>query len=524
MPQQPIYIVQLNSWVGDLAGNAEKIERFVGQAPAGALVIFPELALTGYPPRDLVDWDSFRAETLNVCERLQNKLKNSGRDVIYGSLGVSGTQARNRAIGVMGNSVKTYDKQLLPFYDVFDESRHFEPGPELQETWKTSGGLTLGLSICEDIWNEVKLPHLSKFLDRFQRRPMKQGADLGAELLVNLSASPFERKKGFNKEAMVGDICKKLGKPILYVNGVGGNDDIILDGGTFLVGADGDVKFRAPLFEEGLFCVKPQTVMKRDQYEIFDALKLGIRDYFEKSGQTKALVGLSGGIDSAVVLRLLVAALGPNAVSTVFLPSIFSSELSRRLASEEAHDVGVRFEEISIETILSSVKGLLGNYKLGGLVSENLQSRARGLTLMTIANATDSLLVATSNKSEIAVGYCTLYGDTNGAFAPLGDLTKSEVVELAKVLGVSSEIISRPPSAELRENQKDSDSLPEYEELDPMVTMFTLGRENPKNTKISSSMHRMEFKRRQMPMIFKLSQAAFGPGRRMPINHAFIKS
>jgi NAD+ synthase (glutamine-hydrolysing) len=556
-----ILLAQLNPTVGDLEGNLAKLAEAFSEAAAGNtdLLVLPELFLTGYPPRDLLDLDSF----IDRCEKTLAKAVKLSRTrpetaILTGTV-TRGPQDKNRRLynsAVLienGRVAFSQAKSLLPSYDVFDETRYFEPAGRL-EVFPFRGEV-LGISICEDAWNEKHAP-----LPRsYDFNPLAVLKEYGASLLINLSASPYHLGKERIRADILARQCRHLELPLVMVNQVGGNDELIFDGGSLGISPNGEIVLQAPQFREFLLeCevaglrqgklndsanggkemrLQPEKPMP----QIEEALVLGIRDYFRKCGFQEAVIGLSGGIDSALTCALAVRALGPEKVWGITMPSPYSSggsvEDSRRLAE----NLGIRFDILAIENLFQTYLETLEPLFAGrqpDLTEENIQARIRGSLLMAIANKFNRLLLTTGNKSELAVGYCTLYGDMSGGLAPISDLPKGMVYELARHLNRDREIIpeatlAKEPSAELRPGQKDQDSLPPYELLDRVLELYIdrgldaesiTGKEGfPRETVvwIINAVNRNEYKRRQAPPGLKVTSKAFGCGRRMPIAARF---
>ncbi len=549
-----IALAQINSTVGDIAGNADRIVDFATHANArGAnIVVFPELALIGYPPKDLLLKAGFINDNLAALKNVATRVPR-GMDVIVGY-----ADRNERAIGrplhnavaVLRNGkiVSRHFKTLLPTYDVFDESRYFEPGPrdETENLVKVGDRLdvTAGLSICEDLWNDEQL--IARRL--YHQNPIADLNAAGAELLINASASPFAvGKPAFRLELFAAQV-KRFGKPLLYVNCVGGNDDLVFDGNSVAFDAHGDVIAHAKAFEEDLVVVdldaKPITVAPPDDLRsIYSALVLGLRDYVRKCGFKSVVLGLSGGIDSALTAAIAVAALGKDRVTGVAMPSRFSSDHSVNDARDLAKNLGIEFHVLPIgdvhdayETTLDPVfKGLVPD-----VTEENLQARVRGTLLMAFSNKFNHLLLTTGNKSEIAVGYCTLYGDMCGGLAVISDVPKTVVWDLARWINTNAghDVIPRSsidkiPSAELRPNQTDQDSLPPYPMLDEIVHRYVeeeqssaeiiaAGMDAPTVNRVIKLIDRSEYKRRQAAPGLKVTSRAFGSGRRMPIAQNYV--
>ncbi len=517
------------------------------------ICIFPELVLSSYPPLDLLDRDEFLTANENALKTLQEKLIQSILSpsfIILGSITannqLTGKKLRNSALVLSKEKNHEIEfqqsKRLLPTYDVFDESRYFEPA-ENSKIWNSPFG-KIGIIICEDAWFEEKV----------KGRPLytKDPADdfKGVDLIINIAASPFEWNKEDRRKNAIQKFILKTGAPLVYVNQVGANDEILFDGGSFICDSRGDAIAELAAFEEvvSVFDIDCKHMKKTNQILrtqtaiqlIHKALVIGIRDYFRKTGFQKAVIGLSGGIDSAVVATLATEALGEKNILGVAMPSQYSSGHSIADAESLAVALGIEFRVHSIKfiisTLLMEVKSGFQNLPLD-VTEENMQARLRAVILLALANKRKALVLTTGNKSELAVGYCTTYGDMAGALAPLGDVYKTRVYELAHYLnGVNKRIpgntISKPPSAELRLDQKDEDSLGSYESLDRMLLeqieggldesgLISKGFEKEYVQKILKLIQTSEFKRRQAAPVLKISSKAFGLGRRMPIAKHF---
>ena len=541
-----IALAQTNPTVGDLAGNCRQILDAARRAlAAGAeLVVFCELCVTGYPPQDLLDNPTFMDEVERALALLESELPPQIGTIV-------GAPVRNRAaVGKRlfntailfgdGRRVATVQKRLLPTYNVFDEYRYFEPGPPQQPVaWR---GLKLGLHVCEDMWNnEDSAPYHLYAAD-----PVADLAAQGVDVFVNLSASPFSVDKREERTDVIAAICRTYGKPFVFVNQVGANTELVFDGDSRVHGADGTMRVCAPSFEEALVfwdtdsdarCTDPGRERTESLYQ---ALVLGIRDYVQKSPFfTKALVGLSGGIDSALTAALAAEALGPDRVVGVTMPSRYSSEGSVADSRQLAANLGIAFHHVPITPAVAAFDGMLAGLFSGtapGVAEENVQSRVRGVTLMALSNKFGYLLLSTGNKSELAVGYCTLYGDTNGGLAVLSDVFKTDVYRLARYINqkaareiIPESTITKPPSAELRPDQKDEDSLPPYSVLDPILKLYVeehqevdaiarqTGADAELVRELLDKVDRNEYKRRQVPPGLRVTQKAFGTGRRLPI-------
>jgi NAD+ synthetase len=535
-----ILAAQLNPRVGDLNKNAARILAALDLArTSGAdLVVTSELALTGYPPRDLLDRPRLHdavAEALLLLTRatVEGPALLVGLPLPHHN---RPHQFQNAALLIEdGRILARHNKLLLPSYDVFDEARHFLPGEAL--TPVTFRGNRLILSICEDLW-ACDDPALKA---RYGRDPLDDAQP--ADLLINLSASPFARGKLQRRLSTLATASAKLQTPILYLNQVGANDELIFDGTSLLMLPDGQAKQLAPAFQEasstfelGRLHELPDLVVADPVDLTLQALVTGIRDYFHKSGFSRALLGLSGGIDSALTAALAVQALGPDNVIGLLMPSQFSSQGSLDDAAALAQNLGIETHTIPIEPAFVALRDTLQpslRNQTHGLTEENLQARIRGILLMAHANHHNALLLTTGNKSELAVGYCTLYGDMCGALAPIADLTKGRVWELARHINrdgilIPVNSIEKPPSAELRENQTDQDSLPPYELLDRLVEAYVEEERAPADlirdgfdadtvARVTRLIDLSEHKRRQTPPVLRITEKAFGTGRRYPI-------
>jgi NAD+ synthase (glutamine-hydrolysing) len=542
-----VALAQINPTVGDLAGNAALITKYTNEAVSAAadVIVFPEMVLTGYPVEDLAMRASFRSASKSALSQLVGSLDPSIVSVI-GYLDESATGApQNRVAIVYGSKVvATYTKRHLPNYGVFDEFRNFVPGDSTLVV--RVKGIDIGIAICEDIWHSLA--------DLASRKP-------GVVLVPN--GSPYERNKDDVRLALVQKRAQEIGAPLAYVNMTGGQDDLVFDGDTIVVDSKGAVISRAAQFEEQLLVVdiqaatqtsKPDVVISEngaesagsvapviaarmsDHQEIWNALVMGLRDYVAKNKFRSVVVGLSGGIDSALVAAIAVDALGAKCVNGVAMPSKYSSDHSVEDATAFAANTGIHFRTVSIEPMVES---FMQSITLKGLAAENIQARVRGTTLMGISNQEGHLVLATGNKSELAVGYSTLYGDAVGGFAPIKDIYKTDVWALARwrneqaisrgeVAPIPLRSIEKEPSAELRPDQKDSDSLPEYELLDQLLTRYVDGDEGSTALiaagfdsalvmRVIGLVDKAEYKRRQYPPGTKVSARAFGKDRRLPM-------
>jgi NAD+ synthase/NAD+ synthase (glutamine-hydrolysing) len=548
---------QIDTTIGDFDGNLEKIERVWQQAEdAGAdLLAVPELALCGYPPKDLLDRPAFQRSASLALKRLQARAR--GTALVVGTFlpnpGPTGKPFLNAAVLLRkGRPPVAASKTLLPTYDVFDEGRYFEPAPA--PTLVRFGGERIGLTICEDLWNDKDFWRVRRL---YQADPGEELLRRGATLLVNVSASPFSEGKPRLRQRMLSRLARDGAVPVAYVNLVGGNDELVFDGGSLVVDRMGRSCAAAPLFEESLLLVdvvrdaggksavvpvartKPDRRWDDPVAALHGALVLGIRDYARKCGFKTAVLGLSGGIDSALVAALAAEALGPENVTGIALPSRFSSRGSITDARQLAGNLGIRFETVPIEPLFSAAQSSLASLFRGlpeDVAEENVQSRIRGLILMAVSNKFGPLVLTTGNKSELAVGYCTLYGDMCGGLAPISDLPKMRVYALARHLNASAArplipvaSLEKPPSAELRPGQTDQDSLPPYPLLDRILeslvernlsvaaTARRAGASRKLVEEISRKIDRAEYKRAQAAPGLKVSRKAFGSGRRLPI-------
>jgi len=550
--QLRVALAQINPTVGALESNSNLIFDYAQKAvTAGAhLLVLPEMVLTGYPVEDLANRSSFRQASRKAISVLAERLGACGELVgIVGYLDESPSRRPQNAVAVIhrGAVVATYIKHHLPNYGVFDEFRNFVPGDK--SLVFRLHGIDVGVAICEDIWRE--------------QGPVAELASRKVGLVVVPNGSPFERNKDDVRAALVRRRAREIDAPVLYVNMTGGQDDLVFDGDSIAVSANGVTIARAPQFDDGLMVVdvdakyqsgNPDVIISEakvpsypkinhgaaqrleTEAEIWQALVVGLRDYVKKNGFPSVLLGLSGGIDSAVTAAIAADAVGAKKVFGVALPSRYSSEHSLSDAAESARRIGLNFRVIEIQPM---VDGFLNSLNLTGLAEENLQARVRGTTLMGLSNQKGHLVLATGNKSELAVGYSTLYGDAVGGYAPIKDLLKSEVWAIArwrnKVAASRGEqqpipvnSIIKEPSAELRPDQKDTDSLPSYDLLDQLLTIYiendgglqgllSAGFDSELATKVIQMVDRAEYKRRQYPPGPKISRRAFGKDRRLPI-------
>jgi NAD+ synthase (glutamine-hydrolysing) len=542
-----VAIAQINPTVGDLAGNRGRIEEAaVRAADAGAgLAVFSELSLTGYPPMDLLERDGFvrdQLRELDILARVSRRIPIAVGAVLPTEQR-AGKQLQNAAVLLAGGERHAVQaKTLLPTYDVFDENRYFVPAEERSAT-SLPGGPSLGLTVCEDAWVDYV---------GYAADPVAELAAGGASLVLNLSASPWHVGKPAERRRLFAELAAKHGVPIVFANQVGGNDELIFDGGSFVADARGRIRGQLPLFETALEVVDlettpsvaPSDVVEPGPEEQLEAgLVLGIRDYFRKQGLPPgAVIGLSGGIDSALTAHLAVLALGADQVLGIAMPGPYSSDHSVADALALGRNLGIEVRTVDIRPVyegyLNIFEGLFGAQDDYGLAQQNIQSRIRGATLMAASNAENRLVLATGNKSELSVGYCTLYGDTVGGLAVLGDVYKRDVYALSRHANRECEripwhTIEKPPSAELAPDQLDSDDLPSYDVLDAVLLQAIEGGRNaagitpPAGTTAEDAaaivrrLDRNEYKRRQAPLVLRVSPKAFGGGRRLPIVHRY---
>jgi NAD+ synthase (glutamine-hydrolysing) len=550
-----IALAQINPTVGDFTGNTQKIIEYATRAVGQAvdLVVFPELAVCGYPPADFLEKTAFIDRAQQALDEIAAWTAPEGRPaLLVGCVMASersvGKQVRNVAVVLdRGQRVFVQQKMLLPFYDVFDEQRYFEPAAAQSLT--TVAGQPLAVTICEDAWNDKNFwPRQLYPLDPVDglMQQWESSAIGGADkprVILNISASPFWQGKSEVRQRMLGAISERHKAYMVMVNQVGGNDGLVFDGSSLVLSPDGGVVARGACFAEDLVVVDLPTASSTapaacdDVSEIWKALVLGTRDYVRKCGFSKALIALSGGIDSALVAAIAVEALGADNVIGVGMPTEYSSLGSIDDARGLARNLGVRFELLPIHDVFAQFQKVLDPLFKGtpfGLAEENLQPRIRGTLLMALSNKFGALVLTTGNKSEMAVGYCTLYGDMVGALAVIGDVYKTSVYKLSHYANREREIIPRntiekPPSAELRPGQLDTDSLPPYEVLDPILEAYIerylsadqIAAECKVDAGLVASVlklvERSEYKRQQAAPILKVTQKSFGTGRRFPI-------
>jgi NAD+ synthase (glutamine-hydrolysing) len=526
-----IALGQLNTTVGDLDGNVARMADWTARATnEGAdVVLFPELAITGYPPEDLVLRPEFVEDNLAALQRLAKETA-AGCDVIVGFVDRSEAGLHNAAALLRDGTIAArYAKNKLPNYGVFDEKRYFVPGTS--STRVTIGGSDVGLSVCEDAW----LP--GPPFDAYG----------GVSFIANINGSPFDVGKAHDRTHVLRDRAHETGAWIVYVNAVGGQDELVFDGGSLVMAPDGTITCWGARFDEDLVVITLEDVASHAEAratwpdgpeEVYRALQLGLGDYVRKNGFRDVTLGLSGGIDSALVAALAADALGADRVEAVSMPTRYNSEGTRSDARVVAERLGIAFREVAIEDLRLSLEGALPG--TSGLAAENLQARIRGVLLMTLSNQNGWLVLTTGNKSETAVGYSTLYGDSAGGFAPIKDVPKTLVFALARYINeqaggelIPASIIERPPSAELRDDQRDDQSLPPYEQLDPMIEAYVeddlspeeIARRGLATLEVARRVARLvdlaEYKRRQAPPGIKVHTKAFGRDRRLPITNRF---
>lgn len=546
-----IAIAQLNPTIGDITNNAKQI--ITAAKTAGKqntrLLLTPELSLCGYPPRDLLLYPGFIATMTAALTEIAVNLPNN-LAVLVGTVKTNpdayekGQKPLYNSMALLeGGEIKQiFHKRLLPTYDVFDEDRYFEPG--YQANYFTLDQIKIGVTICEDLWND------EQFWGKrhYEINPIEELAQLGVDLIVNLSASPYSVGKQKLREEMLYHAAVSYNQPIVYVNQVGGNDDLVFDGNSTVFNSEGELVSRAKAFETDLIVVESDKLQREGNQEIvnsgeqelnqeiYQALVLGVRDYARKCGFSQGILGLSGGIDSALVAAIASEALGAENVLGVLMPSPYSSDHSVKDAADLVSNLGINSYKLPIQHPMEAYDSLLDPLFAGtefGIAEENIQSRIRGNLLMAIANKFGYLLLSTGNKSEMAVGYCTLYGDLNGGLAVIADVPKTRVFQLCRWLNrettiIPVNIITKPPSAELKPNQKDADSLPDYEILDDILDRIVCQHQSPTEiiaagysadlvSQVMKLLTRAEFKRRQAPPGIKITDRAFGTGWRMPI-------
>jgi len=534
-----IVLAQINLLVGDIAANTRHIIESIKSGideHAADLIVFPELSITSYPPEDLL----YRPELHNRVKQALIDISTAakGIDVVIGYPELIEDKLYNASCLIRsGNIEKIYHKQILPNYGVFDEKRYFKSGNdtsvfEIKE-------IPIVMTICEDIW---------------ESGPCAKAAAIGAKLMININASPFHTKKTRIREEILRQRVAESKLNIIYVNLVGGQDELIFDGDSIAINNKGEIQFHAPRFQEGLYSIEfscdngghftvpaeLNCAEQQDEEIIYQALVLGVKDYVRKNGFQGAIIGLSGGIDSALTLCIAVDALGKKNVGALMMPSRYTANISIEDATSQAEALDIKYNIISIEKLVEAFDASLQNYFTDlppDTTEENIQARCRGTLLMAVSNKTGKLVLATGNKSEMAVGYATLYGDMAGGFAPLKDIPKTMVYKLANWRNqqrtvIPQRVIDRPPTAELRENQTDEDSLPPYDVLDPILERYIELDQSPEKIidsgfdenivhMIVSLVDHNEYKRRQSAPGIRISQRAFGRDRRYPITSGY---
>jgi NAD+ synthase (glutamine-hydrolysing) len=533
-----IALAQLNLLVGDVAGNVAKATAAMVRARDelhADIIVFPELALTAYPPEDLLLRPGLHRQVLRGLETLKRQVM--GIDVVIGYPAPGPAGLYNSASWIRnGVLLATYHKQHLPNYSVFDEKRYFQAGRE--PVVVDFQGVPIAITICEDLWHPG---------------PMQQASAAGARLILNLNASPYHALKGGEREAVLRQRIAEAPMPIVYVNQVGGQDELVFDGESLVMAADGNVMLRGQPFVEEIYIAEFEcgdneiTPLPGKIYaplsqteSVYRALVLGVRDYIEKNAFQGAVIGLSGGVDSALTLAIAVDAIGAERIEAVLMPSRYTAAMSVEDARAEADTLGVKYHVISIEPAFQAFLDSL-KHEFAGMATdtaeENIQARCRGVILMAISNKKHKILLTTGNKSEMAVGYATLYGDMAGGYAPIKDLPKTMVYALARYRNsaapvIPQRVLERPPSAELKPDQKDQDSLPPYDVLDPILEMYVeqdisveeivaAGFDGETVQRVATMVNRNEYKRRQAPPGVRVTRRAFGRDRRYPITSAF---
>ena len=536
-----VVMAQINPKVGDISGNVEKIIESAEQAKLlhnADIVVFPEMTITGYPPEDLLLRDGLYYQVNQALTKLCKEITDVVIVVGYPMKDELGERFNMAAWIQDGLIQASYMKQNLPNYSVFDEQRYFSAGN--QPCVIAFKGIKFGVLVCEDIW---------------KISPATQSVAAGADVILNLNASPFSLEKHQDRLNVVARRIEEVKKPIIYVNQVGGQDELVFDGGSFAMNADGEVMVQSPEFETALtpveilsqagsLAVVPghQADLYEDEARVYKALIQGVQDYISKNGFPGVLLGLSGGIDSALTLAVAVDALGADKVEAVMMPYLYTAEISLEDAQKQAQTLGVKYSVKPIEPMYRAFEAALADDFAGlpiDVTEENLQARIRGTLLMALSNKTGKMVLATSNKSEVAVGYSTLYGDMVGGFSPLKDVPKTLVYRLSKYRNSISQciperVITRPPSAELRPDQKDQDSLPDYDDLDAIIKAYVkhdstpdeiaaLGFDLAEVKRVIRMIDRSEYKRRQASPGIKITHRAFGRDRRYPITSGYVE-
>ncbi len=533
-----VALAQVDLVVGDIAGNTAKIIEHAQRArdrDAADLVVFPELSVCGYPPEDLLFHAGLRLDVEGAVRQIRDQV--FGIAILIGFPEYADDRIYNACAVVRdGRVLAHYRKRLLPNYAVFDEERYFKAGKDAAVF--RLNGIRIGLNICEDVWSP---------------EPIAAARSAGAEVVVAINGSPFEKRSQEKREAVIKQRIAEVGIPVVYVNHVGGQDELVFDGGSFIMDAEGEITYRAAMFEEsmdtvvldgaarGVVPVAARVIEPGNRVAmVYRALVTGTRDYVTNHGFPGVIVGLSGGIDSALVVAIACDAIGADRVRAVQMPFRYTSTMSQEDSGKQAETFGIQYDVIPIEPMydatIAQLQPVLGDTEPDA-TEENIQARCRGLLLMALSNKTGRMLLTTGNKSEMAVGYATLYGDMAGGFAPIKDCTKSLVYELARyrnTLGdaIPERVITRPPSAELRPDQKDSDSLPDYDVLDPILEAFieqdlsvaeitARGFERSVVIRVLEMVKRNEYKRRQAPPGVRISSRAFGRDWRYPITSGY---
>ncbi|WP_068472790.1 NAD+ synthase [Saccharicrinis aurantiacus] len=543
-----IALAQLNYHVGNFAKNTEKILSTIKTAKENNtdLVVFSELSVCGYPPLDLLEREEFVQQCIEQIEIIAQQC--IGIAAIVGGPSINpetkGKNLFNSAFFLHEGVVEGIQhKTLLPNYDVFDEYRYFQPNSSYRTI--SYKGKKLAITICEDLWDEQPVANSFAKSKLYTKSPMKELMNLEPDLVINIAASPFSYNQGEIRQQIISNKAKKNHIPIVYVNQIGANTELVFDGSSLVVNSEGKVVKELAAFAEDLqYCeldkIEDNTTIEVKEYDklalIHDALVLGVKDYFNKMGFKQATLGLSGGIDSAVTVVIAARALGAENVRVLLLPSKYSSDHSIKDAEDLAKNLGIQYDIVPIKGIVDAYEGTLSDVFEGqkpDVTEENIQARIRGTLLMALSNKFGHILLNTSNKSEAAVGYGTLYGDMNGGMSVIGDVYKTDVFDLARYMNKDGEVIPentivKPPSAELRPDQKDSDSLPDYDVLDNILFNYIEKNESPEKIiaqgfdaetvlKAVSLVNRNEYKRFQTPPIIRVSSKAFGLGRRIPL-------
>ncbi len=543
-----IALAQINTIIGDFENNLKKVISYTKEAEKkGAdLVIFPELTFIGYPPRDLLEKKSFVEKNIEVLHRFKKVVGETAVIVGYVSWNRenTGKPILNSGAFIHRGEIKlTFDKCLLPTYDVFDEARYFEPSKKAKGFIKFKGK-KLGLTICEDFWNEPEIFHHRLY----KYDPVEDLANRGADIFISIMASPYNVGKIKLREKIYSTVARKYRIPVAAVNLIGGNDDILFDGNSFCVNSDGKIFSKASDFKEDLIIANFENLngeirktSSQEEEEILKALIMGTKDYTYKCGFKSAVIGLSGGIDSALTAKIAADALGPENVWGIMMPSMYSSEGSVVDSEKLAKNLKINIKKVPISEIYYKYLDLLNPHfenREKDKTEENLQARIRGNILMAFSNKFGHLVLSTGNKSELAVGYSTLYGDMCGGLAVISDLLKTKVYKVVNYINregeiIPNEIVKKPPSAELRPGQKDQDELPPYEILDPILSLYIEEMLSPAEIvkmgypenivrKITTMVDKNEYKRRQAPPGLRITSKAFGYGRRLPIVQKFF--